>query len=87
MIPYDLSQDYKICSEKDWTFHTARINCCAWSANSRYIATGSLDTNIIVWDLQNSGEHPIIIKGYFFEFSTIYTAVFKTNFLIIMSYF
>lgn len=22
-----------------------------------------MDTNIIVWDIQNSGEHPIIIRG------------------------
>ena len=30
---------------------------------SRYIATGSLDTNVMVWDLQQSGEHPLVIRG------------------------
>lgn len=64
MVPYAIA-DFKVLTKKDWTFHTARVNCAAWSQNSRYIATGGLDTNIIVWDLQNSEEHPIIIKGLF----------------------
>lgn len=62
VVPYSLST-FSIVSEKDWTFHTARVNCAAWSEDSRYIATGGLDTNIIIWDLKNSGEHPIIIRG------------------------
>ncbi|VDD95750.1 unnamed protein product [Enterobius vermicularis] len=62
VVPYAIA-DFKVLTKKDWTFHTARVNCAAWSQNSRYIATGGLDTNIIVWDLQNSEEHPIIIKG------------------------
>ncbi|KAI1731924.1 actin-interacting protein 1 [Ditylenchus destructor] len=63
VIPYDLSADFKIASEKEWSFHSARVNCCAWSPNNRHIATGGIDTNIIIWDLQKSGEHPIIIKA------------------------
>lgn len=62
VVPYRIS-DFAKVSEKDWSFHTARVNCSAWSDNGRYIATGGLDTNVIVWDLQNSGEHPLIIKG------------------------
>ncbi|KRY87285.1 Actin-interacting protein 1 [Trichinella pseudospiralis] len=49
--------------KNDWTFHMAKINCLAWCPDSRHIATGSLDTNIIVWDMENAGEHPLIIKG------------------------
>ena len=33
------------------------------------MATGGLDTNIIIWDLQKSGEHPIILKGAAIPFS------------------
>uniref|UniRef100_A0A0N4ZYC6 WD_REPEATS_REGION domain-containing protein n=1 Tax=Parastrongyloides trichosuri TaxID=131310 RepID=A0A0N4ZYC6_PARTI len=62
VVPYDVST-YTSASEKEWTFHTARVNCCAWSPNNRYIATGSLDTNIMVWDMEKSGEHPLVIKG------------------------
>uniref|UniRef100_A0A914CY87 Translation initiation factor beta propellor-like domain-containing protein n=1 Tax=Acrobeloides nanus TaxID=290746 RepID=A0A914CY87_9BILA len=63
VVPYSVDADYAVASEKDWSFHTARVNCAAWSENNRYIATGGLDTNVIIWDLQHSGEHPIIIKG------------------------
>ncbi len=63
VIPYSVASDFSPVSDKDWAFHTARVNCVAWSDDSRYIATGGLDTNLIVWDMQNTGEHPIIIKG------------------------
>jgi len=63
VVPYDVGADYKIAAEKEWSYHTARVNCSAWSPNGRYVATGGLDTNIIVWDLKNSGEHPVIIRG------------------------
>uniref|UniRef100_A0A915IGT6 Actin-interacting protein 1 n=1 Tax=Romanomermis culicivorax TaxID=13658 RepID=A0A915IGT6_ROMCU len=61
VVPYKLPS-YELASKKEWTFHTARVNCLAWNPNSRHLATGSLDTSVIVWDLQNPGEYPIIIK-------------------------
>lgn len=63
VIPYAVNKDFALASDKEWTFHTARVNCVAWAPNSRYLATGALDTNIIVWDMQRSGEHPLIVKG------------------------
>ncbi|KAK6761036.1 hypothetical protein RB195_022197 [Necator americanus] len=66
VIPYSVKDTYKIVAEKEWTFHTAKVNCIAWSSNNRHVATGGLDTNIIVWDLLRSGEHPIIIRGDIF---------------------
>uniref|UniRef100_A0A915PZ21 Actin-interacting protein 1 n=1 Tax=Setaria digitata TaxID=48799 RepID=A0A915PZ21_9BILA len=63
VIPYSVDNDYNCATEKDWTFHTARVNCSAWSADSRFVATGGIDTNVIIWDLKHSGEHPIIIRG------------------------
>ncbi|VDO54091.1 unnamed protein product [Brugia timori] len=63
VIPYSVDNDYKCVTEKDWTFHSARVSCSAWSPDSRFVATGGIDTNVIVWDLKHSGEHPIIIKG------------------------
>lgn len=62
-VPYDVQNDYALVSSKEWTFHTAKVQCCAWSPDNRRLATGALDTNVIVWDTQRSGEHPIIIKG------------------------
>jgi len=61
VVPYRTS-DYQRASDREWTFHTARVNCIAWCPDNRHLATGSLDTNIIVWDIQRPGEHPIIIR-------------------------
>jgi WD40 repeat protein len=63
VIPYKVDDNFSVASEKDWTYHNARVNCGAWSPNGRYIATGGLDTNVIVWDIQHSGESPIEIRG------------------------
>ncbi|PAV57649.1 hypothetical protein WR25_23291 [Diploscapter pachys] len=63
VIPYAVNKDFANASDKEWTFHTAKVNCVAWSPNSRHLATGSLDTNIMVWDMQKTGEHPLVIKG------------------------
>ncbi|CAI5454634.1 unnamed protein product [Caenorhabditis angaria] len=63
VVPYSVAKDYVSASDKEWTFHTAKVNCVSWSPNGKRLATGSLDTSIIVWNLEKSGEHPIIIKG------------------------
>lgn len=63
VVPYSVEENFKPVAEKEWTFHTAKVNCVAWSPDNRHLATGGLDTNIIVWDLERSGEHPIIIRG------------------------
>ncbi|KAK6019437.1 WD domain, G-beta repeat protein, partial [Ostertagia ostertagi] len=65
VVPYSV-EDFKTVASKEWTFHTstlAKVNCVAWSPDNRHLATGGLDTNIIIWDLERSGEHPIIIRG------------------------
>lgn len=34
---------------RELLFHTAKVMAIAWSPNSAYIVSGSIDTNIIVW--------------------------------------
>ena len=34
-----------------WVFHSAKINCITWSADSMYAASGSLDSNVYVWSV------------------------------------
>lgn len=63
VVPYSVMEDFKVIAEKEWTFHTAKVNCVAWSTDNCRLATGGLDTNVIIWDIKRSGEHPIIIKG------------------------
>lgn len=36
---------------KNMLYHTARITCLAWSSDSLKIATGSVDTNVLVYDI------------------------------------
>lgn len=45
---------------KEWGFHNARVNKVAWSPNSTLIASGSLDTTIIIWSVASPAKHTII---------------------------
>ena len=44
-------------------FHTARINCLAWSPDSSMVATGSLDTCVIIYEISKPASSRITIKG------------------------
>ncbi|XP_042403550.1 actin-interacting protein 1-2-like [Zingiber officinale] len=44
-------------------YHSARINCLAWSPDSHLIATGSLDTCVIIYELGKPASSRITIKG------------------------
>jgi len=48
---------YELAHNVEWGYHTARVNCLAWSPNSLYLASGSLDASIIIWDVQNPSKH------------------------------
>lgn len=36
-----------------WSFHTARVHSLAWTADGKHVASGSLDTHIYIWSVQN----------------------------------
>lgn len=44
-------------------YHTARINCLAWSPDGSMVATGSLDTCVIVYEVSKPASSRITIKG------------------------
>lgn len=44
-------------------FHTARINCLAWSPDSKLVATGSLDTCVIIYEIGKPASSRRTIKG------------------------
>ncbi|XP_047941503.1 actin-interacting protein 1-2 isoform X2 [Salvia hispanica] len=48
---------------KNMLYHTARVNCLAWSPNNELIATGSLDTCVIVYKIDKPADQRITIKG------------------------
>ena len=48
---------------KNMLYHTARINCLAWSPDSKMVATGSLDTCIIIYEIDKPASSRMTIKG------------------------
>ncbi|KAK1660977.1 hypothetical protein QYE76_049136 [Lolium multiflorum] len=48
---------------KNMLFHTARVNSLAWSPDSRLVATGSIDTCAIIYDVDKPASSRITIKG------------------------
>ncbi|KAJ8753693.1 hypothetical protein K2173_026369 [Erythroxylum novogranatense] len=55
-----ISREVKV---KNMLYHTARINCLAWSPNSSMVATGSLDTCVIIYDVDKPASNRMTIKG------------------------
>merc|ERR1711981_803492 len=47
-------------NNREWGFHTAKVNCVAWAPNSVYVASGGLDTSIILWSVEAPDKHCII---------------------------
>ncbi|CAN4086651.1 unnamed protein product [Withania somnifera] len=48
---------------KNMLYHTARINCLAWSPDNTMVATGSLDTCVIIYDISKPASNRITIEG------------------------
>lgn len=54
--------EFEIMNKQEWGFHNAKVNCVAWSPDSLLVASGSLDTSIIIWSVEKQTKH-IIIKN------------------------
>lgn len=54
----------QLAHNREWGFHNARVNSVAWSPNSIMVASGSLDTTIIIWSVTNPAKHTIIKSKY-----------------------
>lgn len=63
VIVYSLP-GYEKFNRMEWGFHNARINCVAWSPDSSMVASGSLDTMIIIWSMTQTNKHIIIKSEY-----------------------
>ncbi|CAH4027423.1 unnamed protein product [Pieris brassicae] len=62
LILYD--EEYKLAHNKEWGFHTARVNCVSWSPDSSRVVSGSLDTSLIVWSLAQPNKHLTIKNAH-----------------------
>ncbi|XP_017761124.1 PREDICTED: actin-interacting protein 1 [Eufriesea mexicana] len=56
--------DYTLAHNREWGFHNARVNSVAWCPNSAMVASGSLDTTIIIWSVTNPAKHTIIKNAH-----------------------
>ncbi|CAK8579720.1 unnamed protein product [Lathyrus sativus] len=74
------SRDVKL---KNMLYHTARINCLAWSPDSSRIATGSLDTCIIVYEVDQPVSSRSTIKGA--HLGGVYGLVFTDEYSLVSS--
>lgn len=54
------SDSYALVHDNEWGFHTAKVNCLAWSPNSKALVSGGLDTNLIAWFPDQPAKHFII---------------------------
>jgi len=49
---------------KEWGFHTAKVNCVAWAPNSLYVASGGLDTSLILWSVEAPDKHCVLRNAH-----------------------
>ncbi|KAH6763445.1 transducin family protein / WD-40 repeat family protein [Perilla frutescens var. hirtella] len=68
---------------KNMLYHTARVNCLAWSPNCRMIATGSLDTCVIIYEVDKPASSRMTIKGA--HLGGVYGLVFTDDHTVVSS--
>jgi len=49
---------------KTWVFHTSMITSLKWSSDNEHVVTGSVDTNVIVWNLTTPLKRVLIEKAH-----------------------
>lgn len=52
---FETSGDWKLVTDR-WSAHTARITCLDWNGTGDFAASGSLDTNVMVWSVADPGK-------------------------------
>jgi WD40 repeat protein len=48
---FETSGEWKLITDR-WSAHTARITCLAWDEGGEFAASGSLDTNVMIWSVK-----------------------------------
>lgn len=74
------SRDVKL---KNMLYHTARINCLAWSPDSSRIATGSLDMCVNIYEIDQPVANRNTIKGA--HLGGVYGLVFTDEYSLVSS--
>jgi len=61
---FSAGSGYEKPNNKEWGFHTAKVNCVAWAPNSLYVASGGLDTSVILWSVEMPDKHCVIRNAH-----------------------
>ncbi|KAI1306093.1 Actin-interacting protein 1 [Halotydeus destructor] len=64
VVLYNASSNYELSHNLDWAFHAARVNCLAWAPDNVHLASGSLDTAIIIWNADKPDKHTALKKAH-----------------------
>jgi len=49
--------DYSKAVQREWGFHSAKVNCVAFSPDSLFVCSGGLDCSLIVWSVKTPDVH------------------------------
>ena len=60
---YEASADWKLITDR-WSAHTARITCLAWNESEKFTASGSLDTHVMVWSIEDPGKRTKALNAH-----------------------
>ena len=47
-----------------WKFHASKVNTLAWTPDSKHLASGSLDTNVIIWSIASPMKRVLIKSAH-----------------------
>jgi len=65
VLVYKTSEPYSnAVPTADWCFHNAKINAVAFSPSGDRVASGSLDTSVIIWDIKDPHKRLTIPKAH-----------------------
>jgi len=53
VMVYSTEEGFPRAVSADWVFHNAKVNCVAFNPSGTLLASGSLDTNVIIWNLSD----------------------------------
>jgi len=65
--------EHQKCIVAGWVFHTSKIMSIAWSPDSNYVVSGSIDSGVIIWYVHDNNKritlklaHPGGVRGVLF---------------------
>jgi WD40 repeat protein len=61
---YSVATDYEKSNNREWGFHTAKVNCVSWSTDSLFVVSGGLDCSLIVWSVERPEKHKILTSAH-----------------------